>query len=152
MCSVKQAQASVQLDSTNKSSHIDNGSIILRAQIVHLPQRGKFFENLFCASPIKLMFCGFGLCPVYKIGAKYLIWVPDVWKQHLELHTRWQSITFQRNWICSDIAVRTSLLFSTAVLHQHLAWLGETRSERVGCMFTDHVHEQRCFHRSTVTR
>ena len=36
MCSVKQAQASIQLDSANKSSHIDNCSIILMAQIVHL--------------------------------------------------------------------------------------------------------------------
>jgi len=36
MCSVKQAQAYVQLDSTNKLSHIDNGSISLIVQIVHL--------------------------------------------------------------------------------------------------------------------
>jgi len=71
MCGVKQARASIHLDSTNKSSYIDNGSIILIARIDNLLKRGKFFENLSCASPVKLMFCG--LSPVYKIGAKYLI-------------------------------------------------------------------------------
>jgi len=68
MCSVKQAEASVHLNSTNKSPHIDNGSIILIAQIVHLLHRGKFYENLSCASPVKLMFCVWVVCSLQNWG------------------------------------------------------------------------------------
>lgn len=68
MCVVNQAQASMQLDSTNKLSHIDNGGIILIAQFICYKE-GSFLK-MSCASPEQLMFCG--LSPVYKIGAKYL--------------------------------------------------------------------------------